>query len=55
MLPLGSQVVRSAELWTIVFTVGLFLFLAFGARPLLRALGWLFTLLGGPGAEGIDL
>lgn len=50
-----SNVARNAVLWALVFTVGLMLFLTYGARPLLHVIGLVFGLMGGPGLEGTGL
>lgn len=47
--------INSALFWMIFFTIGLFTFLTFGARPLLRLLGMLLGAMGGQGLEGTDL
>lgn len=49
------DLIRSAVFWTFIWTAALFLFLIYGGRPVLRLLGMLFELLGGPGAEGTGL
>lgn len=49
-----AHVLRSTVFWMMIFTALLFFGLAH-IRPLLRALGWLFALLGGPGLEGSTL
>lgn len=50
-----KALLHSALLWSIFWTLALFAFLAFGARPVLRLIGLLFGLLGGVGLEGSDL
>lgn len=50
-----SGLIRSTVLWIILFTLMAFLFLTFGARPALHALGVLFGLMGGQGLEGTGL
>lgn len=49
------DVLRSTIFWMMVFTLLLFLFWSFGARPLLHVLGLFLGLLGGPGLEGTNL
>jgi hypothetical protein len=51
----AGDVLRSAALWFFIWSAAIVLFLMYGARPLLRLLGGLFQLMGGPGLEGIDL
>jgi hypothetical protein len=48
------DLVESAALWTMGFTIALFAFLAFGAPYLLQALGWLFEAMGGVGVGGVQ-
>ena len=50
-----KELLHSTALWFALFTVSLFCFLIWGARPALHALGLLFELLGGQGLEGTGL
>lgn len=49
------DVIRSTGLWMLLFTIGAFLFIMFGLRPLLHLIGLLFGLMGGAGLEGTNL
>jgi hypothetical protein len=48
-------VIRSTIFWMFTFTILLFLFFIFGARPLFHVLGLLLGWMGGPGLEGTNL
>lgn len=50
-----KKVIHSTVLWTILFTIAVFAFLTWGARPALHLLGLLFQLMGGQGLEGTGL
>lgn len=49
------HIIRSTILWAMFFTVSLFLFLMFGARPLLHCFGVVLGWMGGPGLDGTNL
>lgn len=51
----AKEIIRSGSCWFAGSLIVAFLFVIFGLKPLLRLLGWIFELMGGPGLEGTGL